>query len=191
MEREKEKLERVLVKLRTEQLHGSDVQEQIDEIEEKLGDNDRLLKNGKAGWLYVINCPAFGKDTWKIGLSRRIDVSERISELSSASVPFVFKQNCILWSDDIFKLETDIHKRLDNYRVNKINKRKEFFKISGEKLEEIILNYYDKNAIFNHNNFDDNFTYSGYTLSENFITKGEKQWKKYGKKLKIMKGYIK
>ena len=191
LEREKEKLERVLVKLRTEQLHGSDVQEQIDEIEEKLGDNDRLLKNGKAGWLYVINCPAFGKDTWKIGLSRRIDVSERISELSSASVPFVFKQNCILWSDDIFKLETDIHKRLDNYRVNKINKRKEFFKISGEKLEEIILNYYDKNAIFNHNNFDDNFTYSGYTLSENFITKGEKQWKKYGKKLKIMKGYIK
>jgi len=169
LEREKEKLERVLVKLRTEQLHGSDVQEQIDEIEEKLGDNDRLLKNGKSGWLYVINCPAFGNDTWKVGLSRRIDVSDRISELSSASVPFVFKPNCILWSDDIFKLETDIHKRLDNYRVNKINKRKEFFKINGLELEKIILNEYDPNIIFNHDIVDDNFKLSGYKLSDNFV----------------------
>ena len=60
LEREKEKLERVLVKLRTEQLHGSDVQEQIDEIEEKLGDNDRLLKNGKAGFCYIISNPSLG-----------------------------------------------------------------------------------------------------------------------------------
>ena len=174
--KEREKMELLLVKLRAEQLNGSDVQSKIDEIEEKLGDNDKLLKLKSCGWLYVINCPAFGKDTWKIGLSRRVDVSERISELSSASVPFIFKPNCILWSEDIFKLETNIHNRLDKYRINKINKRKEFFKISSEELEKIILNEYDQNAVFNHHNIDENFIECGYSLSDNFILDKDAQY---------------
>ena len=169
LEREKEKLERVLVKLRTEQLHGSDVQEQIDEIEEKLGDNNKLLKNGKSGWIYIINCPAFGKDTYKIGLSRRIDVSDRISELSSASVPFLFKPNCILWSDDAFDLEGKLHREFDQYRVNKINTRKEYFKLPLSKIERVIHEKYDPNAIFNYDVIDENFLASGYKLTDNFV----------------------
>ena len=169
LEREKEKLERVLVKLRTEQLHGSDVQEQIDEIEEKLGDNNRLLKNGKSGWIYIINCPAFGKDTYKIGLSRRIDVSERISELSSASVPFLFKPNCILWSDDAFDLEGKLHREFDQYRVNKMNTRKEYFKLPLSEIERVVHEKYDPNAIFNYDVIDDNFKLSGYKLTDNFV----------------------
>ena len=158
-----------MVKLRTEQLHGSDVQEQIDEIEEKLGDNDKLLKNGKSGWIYIINCPAFGKDTYKIGLSRRIDVSDRISELSSASVPFLFKPNCILWSEDAFDLEGKLHKDFDRYRVNKMNPRKEYFKLPLSEIERVVHEKYDPNAIFNYDVVDDNFKLSGYKLIDNFV----------------------
>lgn len=167
--KEREKMDLLLVKLRAEQTNGSDVQSQIDEIEEKLGDNDKLLKNSKAGWIYIINSPSFGKDTYKIGLSRRSNPMNRIDELSSASVPFVFKPNCILYSDDAFELEGKLHKEFSQYRVNKINMRKEYFKLPLSEIERVIKDKYDPCAIFNHDNIDNNFLASGYSLSDNFI----------------------
>ena len=167
--KEREKMDLLLVKLRAEQLNGSDVQDKIDEIEEKLGDNDKLLKNSKAGWIYIINSPSFGKNTYKIGLSRRSNPMNRIDELSSASVPFVFKPNCILYSDDAFDLEGKLHQEFSQYRVNKINMRKEYFKLPLEEIERVIKEKYDPCAIFNHDNIDQNFVASGYLLSDNFI----------------------
>lgn len=167
--KEREKMELLLVKLRAEQSNGSDVQDKIDEIEEKLGDNDKLLKNSKAGWIYIINSPSFGKDVWKIGLSRRSNPMDRIDELSSASVPFVFKPNCILYSDDAFDLEGKLHKEFSQYRVNKINMRKEYFKLPLTEIERVIKEKYDPYAVFNYDNIDNNFLASGYSLSDNFI----------------------
>jgi hypothetical protein len=102
-------------------------------------------------------------------LSRRISADERINELSSASVPFLFKPNCILWTEDAFKLEYDIHNRLNEYRINKINMRKEFFKIPLIELEKIIKDEFEPNAIFDHDIIDYNFIASGYKLVDNFI----------------------
>lgn len=169
LEREKEKLERVLVKLRTEQLHGSDVQEQIDEIEEKLGDNDRLLKNGKAGFCYIISNPSLGENIFKVGVTRQPDWQSRLDQLNNASVPFLFKPNCILWSDDAFGLEGKLHKEFDQYRVNKMNTRKEYFKLPLSEIERVIHEKYDPNAIFNYDVVDDNFKLSGYKLTDNFV----------------------
>jgi len=169
LEREKEKLERVLVKLRTEQLHGSDVQEQIDEIEEKLGDNDRLLKNGKSGFCYIISNPSLGENIFKVGVTRQPDWQSRLDQLNNASVPFLFKPNCILWSDDAFDLEGKLHRDFDQYRVNKMNPRKEYFKLPLSKIECVVHEKYDPNAIFNYDVVDDNFKLSGYKLSDNFV----------------------
>ena len=169
LEREKEKLERVLVKLRTEQLHGSDVQEQIDEIEEKLGDNDRLLKNGKAGFCYIISNPSLGENIFKVGVTRQPDWQSRLDQLNNASVPFLFKPNCILWSDDAFDLEGKLHKEFDQYRVNKMNTRKEYFKLPLSEIERVVHEKYDPNAIFNYDVVDDNFKLSGYKLTDNFV----------------------
>ena len=169
LEREKEKLERVLVKLRTEQLHGSDVQEQIDEIEEKLGDNDRLLKNGKAGFCYIISNPSLGENIFKVGVTRQPDWQSRLDQLNNASVPFLFKPNCILWSDDAFDLEGKLHREFDQYRVNKMNTRKEYFKLPLSEIERVVHEKYDPNAIFNYDVVDDNFKLSGYKLTENFV----------------------
>ena len=169
LEREKEKLERVLVKLRTEQLHGSDVQEQIDEIEEKLGDNDRLLKNGRAGFCYIISNPSLGENIFKVGVTRQPDWQSRLDQLNNASVPFLFKPNCILWSDDAFDLEGKLHREFDQYRVNKMNTRKEYFKLPLSEIERVVHEKYDQNAIFNYDIVDDNFKLSGYKLTDNFV----------------------
>lgn len=167
--KEREKMDLLLVKLRAEQLNGSDVQSQIDEIEEKLGDNDKLLKNSRAGWIYIINSPSFGLNTYKIGLSRRSNPMDRIDELSSASVPFVFKPNCILYSDDAFELEGKLHKEFSQYRVNKINMRKEYFKLPLSEIERVIKEKYDPCAVFDYNICDPNFLASNYKLVDNFV----------------------
>lgn len=169
LEREKEKLERVLVKLRTEQLNGSDVQEQIDDIEEKLGDNDKLLKNGKSGFCYIISNPSLGENIFKVGVTRQPDWQSRLDQLNNASVPFLFKPNCILWSEDAFDLEGKLHKEFDQYRVNKMNPRKEYFKLPLSEIERVVHEKYDPNAIFNYDIVDDNFKLSGYKLTDNFV----------------------
>ena len=169
--REKEKIERELVKFRISKLNGELVDDKIEALEERLSGNNKILNNTKFGAVYIISNPSFGKDVVKIGLTRRVfnDCESRLSELNNASVPFLFNPHCILWSDDCFKLESDLHNRLNKYRVNKINMRKEFFKIPLQELEKIIKEEYDNNAIFNHDIIDSNFLASGYSLSDNFV----------------------
>ena len=168
---EREKLERELVKLRISKLNGEEVDSKIEALEERLSDNDKILNNTRFGAVYIISNPSFGADVVKIGLTRRVfnECESRLSELNNASVPFLFNPHCILWSDDCFKLESDIHNRLNKYRVNKINMRKEFFKIPLQELEKIIKEEYDNNAIFNYDVVDDNFKLSGYKLTDNFV----------------------
>ena len=167
---EREKLERELVKLRISKLDGEEVDSKIEALEERLSDNDKILNNTRFGAVYIISNPSFGADVVKIGLTRRVfnECESRLSELNNASVPFLFNPHCILWSDDCFKLESDLHNRLNNYRVNKINMRKEFFKIPLRELEKIIKEEYDKNAVFNYEIIDNNFIASGYVLNNNF-----------------------
>ena len=97
------------------------------------------LQNGKAGTVYVIsNIGSFGDGIFKVGMTRRLDPQERVDELGDASVPFPFDVHCYIFSEDAPTLETKLHKRLDELRVNKVNLRKEFFRISVDDLERIV-----------------------------------------------------
>lgn len=96
------------------------------------------LQNGKAGNVYIIsNLGAFGENVFKIGMTRRLDPQERIDELGSASVPFGFDVHSFIFSDDAVSLENELHKRLNEKRVNKVNMRKEFFNVSLDELEAL------------------------------------------------------
>ena len=167
---EREKLERELVKLRISKLKGEEVDDKIEALEDRLSDNNKVLSNTRFGAVYIISNPSFGKDVVKIGLTRRVfnDCESRLSELNNASVPFLFNPHCILWSDDCFKLESDLHQEFSKYRVNKINMRKEYFKLPLTEIERVIKEKYDPHAIFNYDNIDNNFLASGYKLSDNF-----------------------
>lgn len=97
------------------------------------------LQNGKAGNVYVIsNLGSFGENVFKIGMTRRLDPLDRINELSNASVPFKFDVHSFIFSDNASDLETELHKRLNDKRVNKVNLRKEFFNVTLDELEELV-----------------------------------------------------
>lgn len=97
------------------------------------------LQNGKAGTVYIIsNLGSFGDDIFKIGMTRRLEPQDRINELGSASVPFKFDVHSFIFSEDAVSLEKKIHEMLTEKRVNKINLRKEFFKVSIDDLEKLV-----------------------------------------------------
>lgn len=81
-------------------------------------------------------------------MTRRLNPEERIAELGNASVPFKFDVHSFIFSDDAVSLESKIHDMLNNKRVNKVNLRKEFFNISIDELEELVLDI-DPTAEFN------------------------------------------
>lgn len=118
-----------------------ELQLQIGEVAKKKEDIIRL-QNGQAGYVYVIsNLGSFGDDVFKIGMTRRFNPQERVDELGSASVPFPFDVHSFIFSKNAVDLENTIHKRLNEKRVNKVNLRKEFFKVTLDELEELVQEF--------------------------------------------------
>lgn len=130
--------------------------EKITELEAKLKalekDKDDVLQreaNAKAGFVYVIsNIGSFGENVYKIGMTRRLEPMDRIKELSSASVPFEFDVHAMIFSDNAPKLEDDLHKYFENKSVNRVNLRKEFFRVSLDEIENVVKNKFDGTATF-------------------------------------------
>lgn len=161
VEQEEQKYKNELIKV-NEDLKNSKNDEEIEllkariiELQSKLSDvaikkNDIInLQNGKAGTVYIIsNLGAFGEDVFKIGMTRRIDPQDRVNELGDASVPFKFDVHSFIFSEDAVSLESKLHEILNSKRLNKVNRRKEFFKVSIEELEKLVREI-DPTAEFN------------------------------------------
>lgn len=122
--------------LRRQLTEYQDKLSELDEIEEDI---DYREGHATAGYVYVIsNVGSFGEDVYKIGVTRRLEPLERIRELSSAFVPFQFDVHALIFSEEAFALETELHNELSNYKVNKVNGRKEYFKVSFDKIKGIL-----------------------------------------------------
>ena len=119
------------------------LQEQIKGLENALVEARELRERAmsmaqqtKIGYVYVIsNIGSFGKDVYKIGMTRRLDPMERIMELSNASVPFPFDVHTFIYSEDAPALEADLHRRFDAKKVNSINYRKEYFNVTLDEIK--------------------------------------------------------
>jgi hypothetical protein len=111
------------------------VEEQILALEDELKEIDFRAANIRAGYVYVIsNVGAFGPDIVKIGLTRRLDPLDRIRELSSASVPYRYDVHALFFSTDAVGIETMLHSHFNDRRVNRVNRRKEFFRVRPEEV---------------------------------------------------------
>lgn len=88
----------------------------------------------KSGCLIISNIGSFGEHVYKVGMTRRLEPLDRIRELGDASVPFSFDVHALIWSEDAPGLENALHKHFVKSQVNKVNPRKEFFKLSIEEL---------------------------------------------------------
>ena len=98
--------------LRRQLTEYQDKLSELDEIEEDI---DYREGHATAGYVYVIsNIGSFGEYVYKIGVTRRLEPLERIRELSSASVPFQFDVHALIFSEEAFALETELHNQLAN-----------------------------------------------------------------------------
>ena len=118
----------------------------LHELARKLRDaeekNQRALsmaQQTKRGNVYVIsNIGSFGEDVYKIGLTRRLEPMDRVKELGDASVPFGFDVHAMIPADDAPALETALRRRFVQYQVNKVNPRKEFFRLKLQDIRGVI-----------------------------------------------------
>jgi len=71
-------------------------------------------------------------------MTRRLDPLDRVHELGNASVPFAFDVHAMIESDDAPTLETKLHQHFLTAQVNKVNARKEFFRVPIRTIREEI-----------------------------------------------------
>lgn len=142
-QKEEETLKKLIDKAQKEVSQANDEQkfkfeEKLRELEEKLkiaeDKNQRAIsmaQQTKSGNVYVIsNIGSFGENVFKIGMTRRLEPLDRIKELGDASVPFEFDVHSMIFSNDAPKLERELHKKFMRLQLNKVNPRKEFFKVT-------------------------------------------------------------
>lgn len=116
-----------------------DLVQRLADIDQAIAENDYRAANIRAGYVYVIsNRGAFGKGVVKIGLTRRLEPAERVSELSGASVPFRFDIHAIYFSEDAVTLETELHRHFADRALNQANPRKEFFFATLAEVREVL-----------------------------------------------------
>jgi hypothetical protein len=107
------------------------MREQLDDVQRAIDDVDYRQANIRAGYVYAIsNLGSFGEEMVKVGMTRRLDPLDRIRELSDASVPFNFDVHALFFSKDAVGIELAMHARLATSRVNHVNLRREFFRVT-------------------------------------------------------------
>lgn len=127
----------------------AELQQKQEEAEAKSERAKSLAEQTRRGHVYVIsNIGSFGENVYKIGLTRRLDPMDRVKELGDASVPFSFDVHAIIYADDAPALENALHRKFSHRRVNAVNLRKEFFRVSLNKIQETVAEITEDDADF-------------------------------------------
>ncbi len=142
-QKEEETLKKLIEKAQKEVAQASEEQkskyeDRLRELEGKLkiaeDKNQRAIsmaQQTKSGNVYIIsNIGSFGENVYKIGMTRRLEPLDRVRELGDASVPFEFDVHSMIFSDNAPGLERELHKKFLRLQMNKVNPRKEFFKVT-------------------------------------------------------------
>lgn len=127
----------------------NDIEQLLIKIEQTLKSIDYREANIKAGYVYVIsNVGSFGENVYKIGMTRRLEPQDRIDELSDASVPFNFDVHAMIFSDNAPALEAALHRAFEDRKINMVNTRREFFRVTLDEIKAVVKANYDKTAEF-------------------------------------------
>lgn len=146
-ERAKKALEKAEEKLKT--VHGEQLNklnQEIEKLKQALIEAEKnkeraksMAEITKSGHVYVIsNIGSFGENVYKIGMTRRLEPMDRVRELGDASVPFNFDVHAMIYSKNAPELENLLHKEFYDNRVNKINDRREFFKVNLQDIKKAL-----------------------------------------------------
>lgn len=139
LDKERTLLSQTLARLQAAGDSDTDLKARLAAIDQAIVDNDYRAANIRAGYVYVIsNRGAFGEGVVKIGLTRRLEPTDRVHELGGASVPFRFDIHTIYFSEDAVSLETELHRHFATRAVNQANSRKEFFFATPTEVKEVL-----------------------------------------------------
>ncbi|MBD9412973.1 DUF4041 domain-containing protein [Pseudomonas sp. PDM16] len=115
----------------------AELQSKLHAAEEKNQRALSMAQQTRSGHVYVIsNIGSFGEEVFKIGMTRRLEPQDRIRELGDASVPFEFDVHAMIFSDDAPGLEKSLHRHFLRQQINKVNPRKEFFRLGLEDIRQ-------------------------------------------------------
>ncbi|MFQ6169968.1 DUF4041 domain-containing protein [Oryzobacter sp. R7] len=118
------------------------LQGELDRIDAEIAAADYRAANIRAGYVYVIsNIGAFGEGVVKIGMTRRLEPEDRIRELGDASVPFNFDVHALFFSDDAVTIEAMLHREFADQRLNKVNQRREFFRVHPQQVLDALTEH--------------------------------------------------
>ncbi|GGI95358.1 chromosome segregation ATPase [Shewanella hanedai] len=125
------------------------LQSDLSEAEMKHQRAQSMAEQTKRGHVYVIsNIGSFGEEVYKIGMTRRLEPTERVKELGDASVPFIFDVHAMIHTDDAPTLEKSLHRQFDSRRLNMVNRRKEFFNVSLAEIKQAVHELTDASVEF-------------------------------------------
>ena len=126
-----------------------ELESQLATLNDSMQQIDYREANQKAGYVYIIsNVGAFGEGVYKIGMTRRLEPMDRIDELGDASVPFDFDVHALIFSDNAPGLEAALHKAFENRKLNMVNTRREFFRVSLEEIKAVVKQNFDQTVDF-------------------------------------------
>ena len=116
-----------------------DLESKLEDAEKRGQRAKSLAELTKKGHVYIIsNVGSFGEEVLKIGMTRRWDPKDRVNELGDASVPFRFDIHAMIPSDNAPALETALHRHFALLQVNKVNHRREFFRVPIAEVRSIL-----------------------------------------------------
>lgn len=122
---------------------------QLSTLDDSMQQIDYREANQRAGYVYIIsNVGAFGEGVYKIGMTRRLEPMDRIDELGDASVPFDFDVHALIFSDDAPGLEAALHKAFEDRKLNMVNTRREFFRVSLDEIKSVVKQNFDQTVDF-------------------------------------------
>lgn len=138
--KEKLHLENAIEALSQKGERNPELEDNLNALNDAITKNDYRLANIRSGYVYVIsNRGAFGENVVKIGLTRRLEPNDRITELGGASVPFRFDVHALFFSEDAVTLENELHTHFRSKAVNVVNSRKEFFFATPSEVREVLI----------------------------------------------------
>ena len=127
----------------------AELESQLSDLGESMQKIDYREANQKAGYVYIIsNVGAFGEGIYKIGMTRRLEPMDRVDELGDASVPFDFDVHALIFSDNAPALEAALHRAFEDRKLNMVNTRREFFRVSLDEIKAVVKENFDKTVDF-------------------------------------------
>lgn len=163
IQKEQDKLEKELVNLQykfnkqleNDKIYDKELKQSIEDIEERIKENEYALTHKRAGYVYVVSNDDMKDGQYKIGITRR-SVEERMKELGSgASHSFGMNVHGYTYCDDCFEIESALHRYFSKQRVNQLNPRKEWFRTTLPDIQKAFKELFDINIVLEDTSNED------------------------------------